>query len=458
MSIAYKAVNALKVPQSEVDAELKRLTEKDSRWKQISKEIQDLNANKSKLVAKLEASLQLLGSNYAHITSNASAIVSMHQQVEGINQKLDLEAVSFIKQMGQKARLRLLNSLYLMVKAYEAYSLKKNNEVDWNLVEVTKKINDFIEVEESKFDLDARVKNLELVFNENLQSIRAALLTVYSEESSYRGGNESFPIIFNDEQNPEVLKQLNAQGKVVINPLQYGIPFPEDHKSRILEINLTEVEFSEPLQPNQTLTISVSPDEKGVIRSSENFYSFYSSNPPIWKWNYSNKIPPVERSAASDDVLNWILTDSSNEIKQKVALPPLLSNLIIEINYNNLSSKFSAAKHTITKLSFEIKPDSKPAPKNQKCLRILTDDIFKDTLLVCTSDKAGRTNGLCPMIRIYEEEQDVQLSVPAKAKWHIEGQETQNEIESNISTVDNLAMVKFKMTEHTVARLVHLPQ
>lgn len=449
LSQVSEAFSTLKVPQSEVDAELNRLIAKSPEWAEIVKQIQDLNTEKSKLVADLEQSLQVLGDNYARITSNASATVNMRQQVAETNLLLDLEAISFVDQMGQRAKLRLLYSLYLMVKAYEASFLKPIS-VDWKLSEVTQKIDDFVR-DGSQFDLtslDNWVRSLEPIFKANLDKVRDELLkVVYNVNQKIN----SLRISFSEMQTPDILNQLNDRGYAEFNPLRYGLVLPSEEQGRISKIELSDIQFdpNHPQLPSDcNMIIRITPAKTGILRRAEGLYSIYSNNPLSWSWTYYNDAPsnihPSEPSPISEDVLNWILGDQ-NTIKQKVTQPPIWSDLEIDISF---APPLETKPH-IAKLSFNFKIDSEPSPKGQRVLNVQMIGSFSSATIECSKDLACRRGGFDQMIRIYQAGKTVSLSVPSQTEdsyfkqWNLVGQKSQIKQEESFD---------FAIADNTIAQ------
>lgn len=443
LSQVSEAFSSLKVPQSEVDAELNQLIIKNDEWKEIVKEIKDLNAMKSKLITDLEQFLLVLGENNARITSNASATVNMHQEIAKKNLSLDLEVVGFVNQMNHRAKLRLIYSLYLLVKSYETRVLKPIS-VDWTLSEVTKKI---IEITESKFDinsLDNWVSLLNSIFNENLQKIRDSLKADFQVNEM----KDPLRYVFTIDQTPDILSQLNETGQTVFNALP--LILPTDQQCFISNIELTEVEFdsnSPQISNSQNIKFYLIPGKIGILRRDKNLYSIYTNEPLMWTFTYSSQdgIEPGERIPISEDILNWLVSDPENLIKQKLTLPPMWTDIKIRV----VSSQPLKALPNIVKLNFKFYYVSAPAPQDQTVLNVQTIGSSKGVIIECSEDLAGRKNGFDQMIRIYQSGTTVSLAVPPKTEdsyfkqWNLVGWKSQTKQEASFN---------FEIKDNTIAQ------
>ncbi len=216
LSQVSEGLQALQVPQSEVEAELQRLESESEEWNKLVKDIRDLNERKAAFVNDLVDAFQSLGEGYARVSSNAAAVFTMQQERGKNLGKLNPAATGFVRQMGQRSRLTLLRYLYFMVKAYEATVLKSIN-VDWKLTEVADKINDLLKPEDG-FDansLDQQATILEPLYRKNLDTVRNQLL----EDFSFNESTMTLQLGLSNQQTPDVMAILNDAGEVVVDPV-----------------------------------------------------------------------------------------------------------------------------------------------------------------------------------------------------------------------------------------------
>lgn len=411
LSQVSQGLKALHVPASEVEAELQKLESESEEWKAQTKKIRDLNEKKAAVFSELTDALQALGEGYARISSNATAVFTMQQEREKTVGKVDAAAVGFVKEMGQRSRLNLLRYLYLMVKSYETTVFKPIN-VDWKLSEITEKINNLLKPKNG-FDaaaLNEQVTALEPLFQKNLDTVRSRLLSDFSFNES----TLTLQLGLSVTQTPDVLRDLNDRGQTLLDPVAYGLVLPDRQLARLSNVELKAIEF-DPAGPKMldthNLIVSLQPAHAGTMRKGESLFSVYSDEPLNWSWTYlaSGAIRPGTPSKASEDVLNMILGPGSERIKQKIALPPVWSDLAIKVMYSPELPMGNRPR--ITKLYFEVSCDLSMAPDHQRVVTVRSLGTTGGAVINCSPDLGKRANGFERMIRIYPKGAKVSLSV-----------------------------------------------
>ncbi|GJL68524.1 MAG: hypothetical protein NPIRA06_11590 [Nitrospirales bacterium] len=451
LSQVSEGLQALQVPQSEVEAELQRLESESEEWNQLVKDIRHLNERKVGFVNDLVDVFQSLGEGYARISSNAAAIFAMQQERGKNLGKLDPAATGFVRQMGQRSRLTLLRYLYFMVKAYETTVLKSIN-VDWKLTEVADKINDLLKPEDG-FDaasLDQQATILEPLYRKNLDTVRNQLL----EDFSFNESTVTLQLGLSNQQTPDVMAILNDSGEVVVDPVAYGLVLPDQQLARLSHVALKKLEFDQtgpPLTETHNVVVSIQPAHKGTIRKAEALYSVYSDLPLRWSWTYlaSGEVRASEPSKAAEDMLNLILGSGAEKIKQKVSLPPVWSDLTIKVLF---SPEFPMNQRPrLTRLYFEFSCDVTSAPDHQRVMNVQSLGSTGGAVIQCSPDLSKRGDGFNRMIRIYSKGASVRLSVPshvagsAFTAWDLVGRQI-NQIGVKETEVD------LKLDDHVLAR------
>ncbi len=451
LSLVSQAVKALQVPKSEVEAELQRLESESTEWNDMVKKIRALNTRKADLLGDLQDAFQSLGEGYGRISSNSAAIFSMQQERAREIGKLDPAADGFVRQMGQRSRMTLLRYLYLMVRSYETTVLKPI-DVDWKLCEVTDKINDLVKPE-AGFDaasLNQQVEALAPLYQKNIDTVRTSLL----QDFCFNEKTITLQMGLSQDQTPEILNALNADGEIMLDPLRFGLVLPDCQLSRLNGISLTALEFdpSAPHLPEtHNVVISLQPARSGTIRKGENLYSVYSDEPLSWSWTKmaTGEIQASAPSVASQDILNLVLGSGAEKIKQKIALPPLWSDLRLRLLYSpNLPP---GKKPRVSRLFFRFFCDVSPAPDYQCVLNVQSQGTTGGAVIDCSpTDMAARGNGCAGMVRIYSQGSQVSLAVPPHAAgsvfeaWDLLGQK--------INLVgDRRTEVSFKLDDHVLA-------
>jgi hypothetical protein len=415
LSQASGAIAASQVPQSAVDAELQRLEAECPEMQQLIDEIRDLNVVMSELFDELTDAFQSLGDGCSRLSSNAAAIVSMQQQRGKQLGRIDHEASLFVQQAGHRSRLTLLKYLYFMVKAYETTMLRSLDTVDWKLSQVTAKINELLQGVKSFDDatLETKAQTLEGLFQDNINVVRQQLL---DDASRFSEITMPRPLVLSSTQSPEDVATLNATGHVAIDPFEYGLIDPKTQLARLSDASLDSLEFDPkgPALPDgKQVAIDLVPARVGTLRRAESLYAIYSEAPVRWTWTFSGgrleKSPP---SKGAKDLLDFILGDGSEKIRQKIARPPFWSALDICVRY--LPELPANQKPRITRLQFRLSSDVTSAPNRQSVLMVHPIGLSPGAVVDCSpKDLAGRQAGLGHFMRIYNQGVGVQLSVPA---------------------------------------------
>ena len=451
LSQVSQGLQALQVPQSEVEAELQRLESESEEWNKLIKDIRDLNERKIDFFSDLVDALQSLGEGYARVSSNAAAVFIMHQERGKELGKLDPAATGFVRQMGQRSRLTLLRYLYLMVKAYETTVLKSIN-VDWKLSEVTDKINDLLKPEDG-FDansLNQQATVLEPLYQNNLDTVRNQLL----DDFSFNERTITLQLGLSGQQTPDVVAALNDSGEVVVDPLAYGLVLPDQQLARLSHVALKKLEFDPagpPLPETHNVVVSVQPAHSGTIRKAEALYSVYSDLPLKWSWTYlaSGEVRASVPSKGAEDMLNLVLGSGAEKIKQKVSLPPVWSDLRIKVLYSPAFPMNQRPR--ITRLYFEFSCDVTSAPDHQRVVNVQSLGPTGGAVIQCSPDLAKRGDGFYRMIRIYPKGANVRLNVPSHVAgsafdaWDLVGRQI-NRIGVEQTEVD------IKLDDHVLAQ------
>ncbi|HBF21238.1 MAG TPA: hypothetical protein DDW81_14145, partial [Cryomorphaceae bacterium] len=454
LSKASEAIGALQVPESEVEAELKRLESESEEWNELTNKIRDLNERKTKALLNLLIAIEEVSEGYAKISSSTIAIVNFQKQkTEGLD-KLNPEAVGCINEMEQEARHTLIYYLYLMVKAYETTILSPI-DVNWKMSELTTAIQKLLQKSDvNPGRLKDQVHDLMPLYKNNINKIRTRLLN----EFNFSERSNKLQIGLDADETPGPIKQLNHYGETYLDPVSFGLLLTDQQLARISDVNLIKVEFDPegpPLPENSNVVISLQPDKEGTLRKSEKLYAVYSDQPISWSWTYipskkeGQEIEKSQPSRGAEDMFNFILGDQAGKVRQKMAYPPVWSRLKLKINF---TKNFASGKRPrIRKLYLLFDCDSSLAPENQYVLKVEKLGVPAAVEVKCTKDLAGRANGLNNFYRIFIKNTQVSLSVPSNSdgaafqSWTVFGNE-------NVDSGHEKTSLKFSLSNHMIAQ------
>lgn len=406
------AMKELQVSEDEVEAELQKLESQSAEWKDLTKRIRELNKRKAEFATQIIDALQSISEGYARISAADSAILSMQQERSRTEGKLDPEAVGFVRELGQRARLTLLRYLYLMVKSYET-TVFNNITVDWKLTEITDKINALL-APDGGFDARKLKDHIDLLaplYQKNIDTVRDELL----KDFKINDKTLTLQLGLDDEQTPALIEDLNRTGEAVLDPIFYGLVLPDRQLSRLSDVKLDRLEF-DPTGPKlsgtHNLVITLQPAHTGTVRKGYQLYSVYSDEPLNWSWTVMSdgKVEPGKPSKASQDVLDLILGKGAGEIRQKVSMPPAWSNLTLSVMFSPPLPVEKSPR--LKRLYFRMECDASPAPTSHRVVSVRSLGTTPGAVISCTPDLANRGDGFDNVVRIYDKGTNVKLSVP----------------------------------------------
>ena len=413
LSLAGEAINALQVPESEIEAELEKLKAQSPEWNEMADKIIELNSDKAKIFNDLISALQIVGEGYSRLANNADSIVIMQKQKSSTLAKLNMDAIQVIEGMSQKARISLQRALYLMVKSYET-TVMKAITVNWKMDKVLKGITNLLKPD-SGFDaktINAHVKALKPIFQENLNTVKERLLAQY-------GFEKEDPVVLEfgltKEQTEKQLWTLNETGSLILDPVALGLILPGKQRLTLADLEISAIEYDEDgpaLPASGNMLVSLQPDEDSTVRVSDNLYVVRSNTARPWTWTKhfsNNMIDDAGPSTSSLDLLNSILSSSDDSIKQKLASAPLWSDLNLKISFTPQLAKNKRPR--IKKLIFKATTSTWAAPATQRVLDVRCFGAKVD--VNCTpNDLGGRGNGFGNLYRIYATRASVKLKAP----------------------------------------------
>ncbi|CAM2005633.1 SH3 domain-containing protein [Acanthopleuribacter pedis] len=449
------AVSALQVPEAEVEAELQRLSANSPEMQALSEEIRDLNQRKTTVLTKLMRALHKVGEGYADLSAAGLAAAQMQRARSENLVRLDLEAATAVREMGQRARNTLVYYLYLMVKAYESTVLT-SIEVDWSLDKVTDKITNLLQGKQafSAALLADYAEALKPIFQENLNRIRERLV----DDFNFSENDMPLQFALSEAQTPRALARLNETGGLVVDPMALGLVLPHRQAARLSELVLSRLEFDPggpSLPENHNLIISVSPDRHGTLRRGEALFAVFGEQPRSWGWSYLSaaaegaRIQEHTTSDAAEDMLQFILGDKKGVIRQKTALPPAWSPLTINLRFSPPLPQ--SRRPRVTRLIWTVKTSSIEAPKRQAVLQVQRLGLPGFAEIHCPPDLAGRGAGVNSFYRIFSKGSKVSLGAPemngaaAFDSWDLVGMRIER------MGVGDLE-VAFTMDDHVVAQ------
>jgi hypothetical protein len=411
--LAGKAFKSLQVPQSELDAEVEKLKAKSKEWEKIAEEIRALGEKKGRLFTDMAKAVQQISEGYARASNNASAVVSLSGQRSKALSLLDPAALQYIADLGQRAEIALTTSLYYMVRAYETTAFRPA-EVNWAITQVFKKIDDLITAGKDK-DAQVVLAQAELlapIFKQNLEALRGRLL----KDGLVQTQTMPLELTIGPDQ-PDALSDLNDHARTRIDPVRRGLVQPRQQRALLSKIILDELEFEGAAPRSGNCLLSLTVGDSGVVRVDEHLFGIRRDAPMVWSWAYGfsgKKVSPSVPSLSSLDLLNELLKDSAETIRQKLSLPPVWTDLDLEVSFSDLPRNTQPPK--IAKLVLRFEVEWSPAKSGQVVLDVRSDDPTVEIALT-RADLGQRKDGQGDFQRVFGRGSEVELQASAGRDW-----------------------------------------
>jgi hypothetical protein len=343
------AVRGLSVPQSEVDAELARLEAQRPEYAELTKKIKLLNARKATFAGQLDRASAMVGGAYGRIASNfASARVLGAQRgtaLAGLNHAARL----YVSDLGQRAKERLCQYLYYLAKSYESTMLASCPGVDFEMVDVFDRITDRVgrhgaDATLSAENLEQFAQALRPLFDDNRKRMEDALLQDFPAEFT-----KTVTLRLSQAEAPELLQALNERGETALDLKTLGLITADMERARIKKITVTGVALDSPPEraAGDSVQISLEPLGDGTLRYAGKLYAVRSRardgtssarSPALWGATFPIDNPKhlhaIVPSDESAELLKMLLGETSDEIKEKLIMPPAWTTLKLSLTPN----------------------------------------------------------------------------------------------------------------------------
>lgn len=424
------AFKGLKIPQSEVEAELEHLAAESPEYGELIDRIVDLNLRKAGFMRRLDDALQTLAGAYGRITANFVTIAGLARQRQQALAILDHQALLFIEDLEQRARDRLVRYQYYLIRAYESSAYRSYDDVDYRLASVFDRIADLLEKDAegpqgayadrySGEGLQQRLAMLRPVFRGILDEIEDRLKSDFQTSYPY---NREYRL--SSENTPDLVARLNRDGRATFNlmdvhPQAVLIP-PNKERVRLAGIAVKQLALGKGAPDAGSVELTFRPVGDGTIRSDGRLYAFRHPaqggsasaeerrSQLLWGTVYSlssGAMTVIEPSKESLSLLAYLIRDPSID-KESLAKPAAWTDIEIALEKpfgTELDSVLLDLSFLFCPLAFE-----------HHTLDIRTADHRAPLILCDTEDVNGRAAGVGRLYRIFPRSTRVTLAAPAK--------------------------------------------
>jgi hypothetical protein len=351
-----------------VNAELQRILAKDPRWLALTEKMTALHERKAILVTDLTSAINALNQSVSLIGQNLLAVDLFHKDIINTNDILDPRVIAYTKDLAQRARHRLEQYQYYMVRAYEyrlvrtyPFTLDLNSLFDDfcklqaandnnNLEDVNNDGCDATSVNLSEDDF----KNLGVIYKEQISSIAEEIISEYNNGG---GVSQDTAVEFNIPTEYLAAISQNREG-VKLNLVEdFNLFSGSEEDLRIGSIEVLQLDFNSPDNLNY---VDISFIHSGIsqIRKAGESYLFQhylnSDTRPIqWttRYNGDGSLQGLQTNSASSLSLIAAVIGNNAENLKIFASPGAWADLFVK---RTASPDFSTDAVQITRMRIRV--------------------------------------------------------------------------------------------------------
>ncbi|TWB33273.1 hypothetical protein [Nitrospirillum pindoramense] len=329
-----KAYETAQLPQAVIDAHITKLAAQDTVWKELSAEIADLIRERASVHDDIIQLGQQVGQDYADLVGNLDSLAGLFdKEVSARTRLLSNNALTVVEGMRDRARFTLTEALYNVVRAFES-ALFKPIVINWSLDTIYEQVNTLLSNKPlhawTDKDVSDRVATLKPLFMANLRDIRRGLIRDL-EKLDAVDRTVSFEI---DDDLGDVIATLNRGESATVSTLALGVIEPDWERQLLADLDLKGIKFAKGDVPDRgEVEIIVEVDELGVVRNGDKLYALRLPVPLVKSFRYDfkdAKIGKAQQSAFSKDLIDLILGDTNDRIRQKMAMPSAWTSLTLK--------------------------------------------------------------------------------------------------------------------------------
>ncbi len=431
---------------TEVQAEIKKLQEQSTEYKELGKKVAELADEKKKVAEQLMQACAKIASYSNKMTDSLNAIDSIQEQVLQREAAVDSRLDSYLDQLSKRAEENLVRYHYYLKKSYE-YRMLQEYAAPLDLSSIRDSIVKLVEVDKAGHTLsDAQFAQLKTLYYNIIWDMCAKL---YEDIINMRKSLE-FDSETTYEFHQSQLDALNRGEPLEINFRNTGL-FGGEQGLRIRNIEISEMNVglapwaSSPTNANFSVYFthggeSYLRNAKGEKFLFRHYNSSSGDNKIVWggKYTYTtNTVTPIVPSVAEASLLKTILTDkglpNSDADMPIFCWPALDAKISIAKSQENKENKSrllfpkkaatdSDDSFIIKGLKLRIQYSMLKQDSSVYELVVKSDEGASPTILIDKNDEQGNGSGRAPFSRFYKDS-TVTITAPAQygsakfAKW-----------------------------------------
>ncbi|MBL9168523.1 MAG: hypothetical protein JNN07_12340 [Verrucomicrobiales bacterium] len=400
------------VGDDELAAELEKLKAADTHLIALTLEVATLNADKERFAQELASALQVIGSFSAGLAENLVATHEFEDRIAAQINVLDHGALMHIKEMERRAKDRLVQYQYFLAKAFQYRRLQPFNG-NLQLTRLFTRFQQLIEANSPHLLTADEFDRLKGIFVNELRELVAQSL------DNVNAPSRSFPKSY--RLNADQRRQLNEQGRLVLNLKDLGLINPGDENVRIADLR-TRTLATHPDGPVGSLAlVRVNYEHRGESRLTSGgrtflfrHYQTESVNPIVWNAIFDANTGQTVNStpsAAQQSLISVLLQQQPVPFTNLVFYTQPAAHAEILLTKDVSSS--NGTDFVIDDLLFEIQYDFSPTTGNLRELSVRVNDDLKPVIAVSQADINSLQDGLGDFNRVFPSFTLITLQAPS---------------------------------------------
>jgi len=409
-------------PRSQIDAELAKLKAESREFRQLGDRISVLMGEKESFVQQVSQTMQVLGNLSEGITGNLLAMDAFNEDYAQAAGALDDRALMYLKEIGRRARERLLLYHYYVKKAYE-YRLLRPYPGRLDLQRLFERFRALAEGSGGAYrQLTAEeFRGLRGIYDDALGELIKEVVVEYNRNAPALSAPRRLALTQDElallNQGQEItldLRTINGTGL-----------FPRSEENlRIAAVRVHQLAIEPPVSSRVGDEVSLFIEHSGAssMHTTANnrarsyrfvHYTRDSEVPVQWGARYfpvGGQLVPIARSLSADSLLGALL-DRSGTDPRNAGYFTYLGGLT-ELR---LKREQTAAPGTVLRLRevvLEIEYEFVRRSSAMRSLEVVTSDGLAPYFEISSPDLGERQDGLGQFERIYRSGTEVTVSAP----------------------------------------------
>lgn len=415
-----RAFEGTQAPRSQIEAELAKLKAESKEFKQLGDRISTLMGEKEGFVQQVSQTIQLLGGLSENLTANLLAMDALNEGYAQAASALDDRALMYLKEIGRRARERLLLYHYYVKKAYE-YRLLRPYPGRLDLQNLFDRFRALAEQSIGTYQrlTGEQFRELRGLYDDALGELIKEVVVEYNR-NGWPGSFKRYLSLTEEE-----MVQLNAGHEVVLD-LQtldgVGLFPKSEEEVRIAGINVFRLGLDPVNNPrdNDEISLYITHAGASTVRTTaggrpRNYrfvhYTEDTEVPVQWGARYFpklGKLDPIVRAPSAGWLLGILLSVPD---APAAAFFTQLGGLA-ELRLKRSQTAAPGTTLRLNEVMLEIEYECVQRGNSLRSLKIVTANGLAPYVEISTPDLSGRQDGLGSFERVYANNTPVTVSAP----------------------------------------------